>query len=170
MHHPQERPRETGGRFSFGASVTSKDKPCQRNPVHIRVVRGSSKLGWPTATLTRQRTSVTGIDQLTQSGPACRIANGISAKPGAVQMAVAPNSWLLNRCVRCARNTQSSWQPSRTTLSLTTVTMACSGSGNCNRCASPATTSRSNGLSGARAEVWRDGNAGPMCCRWDTGG
>ncbi len=138
------------GCFLFGASVTSKDLQCRRNLVRIRAVPGWSILGRHTVKPTRRKTRGTGTGQRMQSGPAFPIANGISAKHGAARMGGAPGSLRQNLCVRCARNIQSSWPPSRTMLYRTMVIMACFGSVNFSRCASPATTSRSSGPNGAQ--------------------
>ncbi len=135
--------------WSRPAIFTSKDLQCRRNPAHIRAVPGWSILARHTVKSTRRKTRGTG--QRPQSGPAFLIANGTSAKHGAARMDGAPGSLRRNLCVRCARNIQSSWPPSRTMLSRTMVIMACSGSVNCSRCANPATTSRNSGPNGAQA-------------------
>ena len=150
MHHLQERPRETGGRYCIGDFRTSKGTRCRRNPARIRAVPGWSILGRHIAKPTRRKTRGNETGLRTQSGPASLIANGISAKHGVARMGGAPGSLRRSLCVCCARSTQSSWPPSRTTLSRTMVIMACSGLVTCSRCANRATTSKSRGSNGVR--------------------
>ena len=140
MHHQEDRPPRSG--WAFGVFTPSKELQCHRNPAGIRAVFGWLILGRSTVTPIPLRRS--GIETKARRRRKHRSPgpSGMGERRGKTAANV---NWMRSRCAACARNTRGSWQRWRTMLSRTGVSMLCSGSVRCNRCARIAIRQKSSG-------------------------
>lgn len=138
--------RSCSGRFCVWGTCS-----CRRNPVRRAAVPGWLRLGRSIARRMRGLRSRTGTGRLRRGGGQIgRAANGMQARVGGAKAGGGRGSWMRNLCAECVRIIQSSWRRWRTMWCRTGMTMGCSGSGRCSRCASLVMTARNSGPSGAQ--------------------
>ena len=117
-------------------------QPYVPNPAGIRAVSGWLILGRHTVTPIRLRRSRIETKGRTRRKHRGLGPSGMGERRG---KPAANVNWMRSRCAACARNTRGSWQRWRTMLSRTRVSMLCSGSVRCSRCARIAIRQKSSG-------------------------